>query len=114
MAVATVVFAPRGFPQEAQAPAPGSLYASQLRQTTPRMPVSLPISTSAPQAGQLLMVMSSFAPQTLHLSKAMPPPTSLPQVGRSLAEDGSPWPWRGEAGDATNDPRRLQRWTAKR
>ena len=62
--------APSGFPQPMQVFAPGSLYASHPRQTMPRIPVSRPSSTGAPQAGQLPMVRSRFAAQLLHFKTA--------------------------------------------
>ena len=50
---------PSASPQETQAAVPGSLKASQLRQTLPRMPVRRDISISAPQAGHSVMAGSS-------------------------------------------------------
>ncbi len=68
---------PMDFPQAMQVFAPGSLYASQARQTIPRMPVSRPSSTSPPHAVQEVMVTSSFAPHFLHfMARPYPAATS--------------------------------------
>ena len=52
---------------------PGSLKASQFRQTLPRMPVRRDISISAPQAGHSDMAGSSGEPQWKHWSNGNPP-----------------------------------------